>query len=97
MLNGESEIGLIYDFASEKECKHIIANSSPFLKATPYFDNGKMMDFSQRRTSKVAMFNEENDDIFKQLGKRIELATRMHVKENNFDHGEDIQVNVVVC
>ena len=92
LFSQENEIGLIHDFATKKECMHVIKKSSPFLKSTPYVVGEKTLSVSRKRTSKHVMFRENEDKIFKELGKRIGIATRMEISEKHFEHGEEMQV-----
>ena len=92
MLNGGNEIGLIHDFASKTECKHVIKQSLPLLKSTPYVVEGKMLNVSRKRTSKNVMFTGDEDNYFKSLNERIQMATRMNTNEKQFQGGEKIQV-----
>ena len=96
MIFGENEIGIIHDFSTEEECKHIINKSSPKLKSTPYTVGGKMLQVSSKRTSKHVMFKENEDDTFMDLEDRIGLATRMKLNEKDYEGGEEMQVYIYI-
>ena len=92
-LNDQSEIGLIHDFLSERECHHVRNITRPKLKSTPYNVGKSRREYSPLRTSKNAMISDKEDDRLGAISRRIKSATRMNVREDYFEESENIQVS----
>ena len=92
-LNDQSEIGLIHDFLSEEECHYVRKISRSKLKSTPYNVGKSRREYSPLRTSKNAMFSDDEDERLGAISRRIKSATRMNTREVYFEESEKIQVN----
>ena len=64
----------MHHLVSHAEVEELQRRSRGRMKATPYLVNGKQLEFSYERTSKVAYLSERTDPLVRQISRRLELA-----------------------
>ena len=84
LKNQSPEIGLLYDFASLEDTQNIQNIARGKMKSTPYNYNGERQEYSKGRTSKIMYMNENLVPDAMVLSKRIELATRFKLCNEQF-------------
>ena len=69
----------MHQLLSHTEVEEVQRRSRGRMKATPYLVNGKQLEFSYDRTSKVNYLSERREPLARRLSRRLELAMGLQV------------------
>ena len=72
-------VAQIHNIVSPIEMETIKEKTQARLKTTPYGVDGKNLDFSYGRTSKIHYLSERKDNLTQRLTKRLELAMAYNI------------------
>ena len=89
--NLSPQVAIVHDFLNDKETDKIIDIVQGNMISTPYNVQGKVLSFSEERTSKLKYLQDQHFPNAMKISKRIEKITRLKLNSDIFA-SEDYQI-----